>query len=145
MAMWQKETLRTASHIMKWWRTDQSMMGKDTISAGEQNTSPDHLGHYAAHWPYVHWRQMFRWWGSGHAKTKTMRSNKKNKKKWKQKRYNNANWRAVMLIHMKMRACSISQMYERKSNAASSEWKRTCLQSIPGRKLRIKVCYDKSL
>ena len=33
--------------------------GKDTISAGEQHTSPDHLGHYAAHWPHIHCRWRF--------------------------------------------------------------------------------------
>lgn len=38
--------LFTQNEVMIWY---QSMMGKDTISAGEQHTSPDHLGHYTAH------------------------------------------------------------------------------------------------
>lgn len=35
--------------VINQWR------GKDTICAGEQHTPPDHLGHYAANRPHIHW------------------------------------------------------------------------------------------
>lgn len=59
----------TQDEVMTQWSINQSMTGKDTISAGEQYTSPDHLGHYAAHWPYVNWRWRLDDGEVGHANT----------------------------------------------------------------------------
>lgn len=71
--------LFTQNEVMTQLSIDQSMTGKDTISAGEQHTSPDHLGHYAAHWPYVNWRWTFRWRGGGTCKHKWWRKKSINK------------------------------------------------------------------
>lgn len=65
-------------------------MGKDTISAREQHTSPDHLSHNASHWPYIHWKWTFRWQGGGHANKNGEEKGKKrtqmneNKTKWEE-------------------------------------------------------------
>lgn len=58
-------------------------MGKDTISAREQHTSPDHLSHNAAHWPYIHWR--------AHSDDRSCKPN--DEKKWKQQQQDERNGR----------------------------------------------------
>lgn len=112
-------------HRRKWGHSDQSMMGKDTISAGEQHASPDHLGHYAAHWPYVHWRWTFRWQGGGHA-------NKMVRLKKAQTRWENASRMAA--VWWKLRTCRISQINERGREQCSVE-QIICLQPMTARTL----------
>lgn len=95
-----------SSRRLQWWHSDQPVMGKDTISAGEQHTSPDHLGHYAANWPHIHWRWTFRWQGGGHA-------NKMVRKKQKYRRRNkNAN-RMVLMCGNETEEHATSARYER--------------------------------
>lgn len=80
-----EELQRGEASLHTEWSDIHSTEDKDTISAGEQHTSPDHLSHNAAHWPYVHWWQTFRWqegrW--------TCKHNDEDVKKWEKIRNNN--------------------------------------------------------
>lgn len=69
----------TENEVMTRWSTTDG--GKDTISAGEQHAPPDHLSHYAANWPHIHWRWELKWRGRRACKQK-VESNKKKKKNW---------------------------------------------------------------
>lgn len=93
---------------------NQSMTGKDTISAGEQHTSPDHLGHYAAHWPYIHWRWTFRWQGGGHAN----KNGEKKKHKTKNNKQSETNTKGMAVewcVEMKTVEHAVAARYLRGS------------------------------